>query len=414
MKKLFVVILSMFSLYSCKKEIVTDDLNNKPSIHTEVNKAIPVEGLVVISTPYTMSQLTDDNDPVLKHNNEHLAILAQAFQHIACDSNFSTAIGQAIDAELECSVEHFLENNQNYKAAVNAWLTNNGHNTYNSLLTGNEDKAWIYAANYGVHTTATPVLAIAIELDSVILGENDDFIPCFYSESDCNNYETGMVGLEGDLDPEEPSLPNRALTIVFSDEAEESYNKKERKNIGDVSSYTGAVIDPGIPGCGEQGDSYEITTVFVKQKFNRSKKVKVATRFVAHDNCNGWDNSDHKFGKDKIIQGKNILNQVHSTNYDLLTCPYATFTCHVAYKDVVGIVFEKDWYSSKWISGNFGSANCPIRYWERKIKSKNDDEIYAYFSFYADWCLNEVREFNVPLSEEGDHQAYIRIKSTTM
>lgn len=404
----------MFSLYSCKKEMHTNELNNQPLIQNANSKAVPVQGLVVISTQYTMGQLTYDTDPVLKHNNEHLAILAQAFQQIACDSNFSAAIGQAVDDELECSVEHFLENNQNYKTAVNAWLTNNGHNTYNSLLTGNEDKAWIYAANYGVHTSATPVLAIAIELDSVVLGENDDFIPCFYSESDCNNYETGLVGLEGDLDPEEPSLPNRALTIVFSNEAEESYNKKERKNIGDVSSYTGTVIDPGIPGCGEQGDSYEITTVFVKQKFNRSKKVKVAARFVANDFCNGWHNSHDDFGADKIIQGKNILNQVHSTNHDLVLCTYATSTCHVANNDVVGIVFEKDWYSSKWISGNFGSANCATRYWERKIKLKNDDEIYAYFAFYADWCLDEVREFNVPLSEDGDHQAYIRIKSTTM
>jgi len=393
---------------SCKKESTNVQFAPENTIEYET---LPLTGLVIATTTFTMGQMTANPDLEINHNNNYLAILAKAFQEIACDSSFNSSFIGLLNVDLECSVEHYLDHNPNYKNIVNIWLNTHGHNDYDNLLIGHENKPWIYAANYGVHSNGSPILALSVELGSTILGEKDDFIPCYYSDDNCNGYKTGLVGLESDLGPEDPALPTSELTLIFSAEAEESYNKKERKYVGDLSTLSGTVVNPGTPNC-EYSEAYKITQISISQKFNKSKKVKVASRFRDNKDCdNDWGGSDSNWGRDKIIVGKNLLNTNHSTSYNLESCQSAN--CQVNDNDVFGVVFEKDWYSSKWLSGSYTSVNCPNpRYIELKIKSKKNTEIYAYYAFFAYWCFNEVREFNVPANMDGDHNSTIRIKAT--
>jgi hypothetical protein len=402
---LMVIGLYLVLLPSCSKK--NDLVTQKPNIQFSTSAS----GLVVLPSTTPVQTMIIDPDPDIDANNQGLNLIAQAFTIFSCDPSFIPAIGGSISSDQACSLEHFFHNNPVFETAVNAWLASQGQSTWDNLLTGVKNAPWIYVPNYGSHDQSTPTLALSIEIDTSYLQGRDDFIPCYYSESDCSGYTDGLIGLEDDLLPNDEGFPVRELVIIFSNEEESGYNQVASRDIGNLGQFSGTLISgPTGPGC-ELGDAYRIINVYPVKKFNRSKKVKIATIWNRNKDCDlDWAVGPGSSKKMQIIEGKNILNKTNSTNYNI-SWGGNTIYDQAKYYHVWGVVFEYDWYAlGKKISATYPQiAGCAARYVETKIKSKEDHEVYAYFMFYGTWCLNETRRFGVG-SQEGDKNAFIDIK----
>ena len=371
----------------------------------------------IISTSHPMGYMLADPDPVITEENEDMNIVAMAFQEIACDSHFQSKIGDAIDDDLEFDVRLFLDNNPSYKSIIDSWLTANNYSYSSVMRIGNNEGPWAFACNYGNHNSSLPaILAISADLDSLVLGENDDFIPCYFSNSDCGSYQIGLIGLQGDLSPENQSLPTKALTIVFEVGANDLYAKTTELGTEIDNSGTLVYSDGADPNICEKPETVNLLDFRVIQRFNRGKKVKVRSNWRYSKNtvlpCDFYSGVFHT--RKQYLIKDDALNVLGTFSPNLRadrTFYISSSTIGmtgVVDRAVVGVVYEHDWYAKK-------KKNRMEITWcnkEIKIRTRNrkHGEIYAAYYFYADWCLNDTYRFTAPAGI-GDQNSWIEIKS---
>jgi hypothetical protein len=357
-----------------------------------------------------------DPDPVIEQENMDLNILAMAFQQIACDANFNTAVGNELNDDLEFDVRLFLDNYPTYKVTIQSWMTTNNY-IYNDVMrVGSHEGPWAYACNYGNHNSLPPMLAISVDLDSNVLGENDDYIPCYYSTESCNDYEVGLLGLESDLGPENTALPTKALALIFEVGSELAYAKTTE--LGSDIDNSGTLVSTGgiDPSMCERSDFYNIKSFRVYQQFNKGKKIKIKTNWVYsedayfpcifHDGFQStrkqWVKKSHRNDVIGVFNPDLVANTTFYTilNSNGITC--------VPDKYVVGVVYEHDWYTLK-KKNKMDITSC-LSEVVVKTRNKKHGEIYASYFFFADWCVLDTYRFTAPAGV-GDQNAFFDIKS---
>ena len=109
----------LISAQSCKKAQNEIESIKQPELSTS-----PIDGLVVLPYINPMSMMISDVDQTIADENERMNLAALSFQQIACDPGFETAIGMAVNTDLEFDVEVFFSNNQNYNTTVSNFLSN--------------------------------------------------------------------------------------------------------------------------------------------------------------------------------------------------------------------------------------------------------------------------------------------------
>ena len=121
--------IALITAQSCKKTQTGIESIEQPEFSTA-----PIDGLVVLPYINPMSMMISDLGQTIADENERMDLAALSFQQIACDPAFETAIGMAVNSDLEFDVELFLNSNASYKQTITTYLLSNHGKTVSDVF----------------------------------------------------------------------------------------------------------------------------------------------------------------------------------------------------------------------------------------------------------------------------------------
>jgi hypothetical protein len=402
MKKWILGVAAFAIIFSCKQEEKLLPTKATPDLAGQ-----PIIGLTLAQATAPIAQMIQDPDSEIDNLNFLMNQMAQAFMAIACDPGFDAAVANEVNAFLEFSVDTFLINNVGYKTIIEQELIAMG-TSYPQLMSNftkqsNQMDMRIYAANFGAHDAdAPPILALAVEVEEQYLNDLSDFIPAYYSETDCSNYTEWLLGFESDLGPEDPSLPTRALTIIFDYTFVDVQLRHEDVDVTDFEPNNPSGGTNGSSSC-EAAPAYTIDAFSTNKSFSKGKKMRVAVAYVSSffgtslwfPNT-AWEGN---FGthywtlwygnKNSVVnQGITLANK-RTIRYDIIGNATALFTNPLPPFQfnndgmTFGCIHERDWYAlRRSIRFDNPKGSSKEHIW---LRYKNEGVI-SYFFVRSRWC----------------------------